>query len=91
MVQSRTAATPMHGLRGRMFVEGPQVVWRLTDDPSIALKMLSIGAQVLIDLDCNYLFDTDGQPVSGSAGALIGRKEGIWPGGIFRTWMTVAG
>jgi hypothetical protein len=46
------------------------------------------GALIVIDLDCDYLVDADGRPVSGSAGALVGSTT-FAPGGIFRTWIQV--
>ena len=48
----------------------------------------SPSALVLIDVDCAYLVDVDGRPVSSSA-AKLGGAEVTPPGGIFRTWLSV--
>ena len=46
------------------------------------------GGLIVIDLDCDYLFDREGNPISGSAGELVESKA-FAPGGIFRTWIQV--
>jgi hypothetical protein len=63
------------------------LVWKTSDDPD-ALTTATKGTGIFsIDLDCGYLVDADGRPVSGSTSALLGLPPPSLPGTIFRTWL----
>jgi collagen triple helix repeat protein len=75
---------------------GNLLMWQLTDPPDNVTKALQGGGFVLIDVDCDYLADATGQPVSGSATRLangigvVPSAKIFPPGGIFRTWISVS-
>jgi hypothetical protein len=75
-------------LHGRASIQGATFGWSLTDDQGAVQTALRNGALVLIDVDCDYLTDIRGNPVSGSAGALADIQT-FRPGGIFRSWIQV--
>jgi hypothetical protein len=62
--------------------------WILSDPPATVQNLLVNGALIVIDLDCDYIFDLKGRPVSGSGAAILG-GDTFAPGGIFRTWIQV--
>jgi hypothetical protein len=82
------ALPPLVALRGKPGLSGPTFTWSLEEDPQAVTRVLAAGGLVVLDLDCDYLVDANGQPVSGSAGALAGSEVG-GPGGIFRAWLQV--
>jgi hypothetical protein len=71
-------------------LSGSTAVWRAADSANLSTPALKSGGLILIDLDCDYIFDADGQAVSGSASVLAGGKPPVRPGGIFRSWIQVA-
>jgi hypothetical protein len=86
--QIATALSPVFPLRGKVSMDGEQILWSVAEDLTAVGSLVSGGGLVLIDLACDYLFDVDGRPVSGSAHALHG-VEPVVPGGILRVWITV--
>src|SRR5205823_6820646 len=81
---------PAFVLHGAPRVEEAAVVWELRDSPDALVSLFgSAGGLVVIDLDCDYLSDAGGRPVSGSAGLLARIGPPLRPGGIFRTWIQV--
>jgi hypothetical protein len=79
---------PLVALRGKPGLAGATFTWALGEDPATVTGLLRAGGLVFLDLDCDYLVDANGQPVSGSAGALVNSELG-GPGGIFRAWLHV--
>ena len=79
---------PVTALQGKASFSASSFLWTLADDAGLVQSALRNGGLVVIDLDCDYLFDAEGNPVSGSAGELVGSKA-FAPGGIFRTWIQV--
>ena len=47
------------------------------------------GGTVLLDLNCDFVLDRDGQPVSACSAQLAGGKPLPRPGGILRTWLQI--
>jgi hypothetical protein len=81
---------PVLALHGSLVVSGANAVWRSAENPSTVSSALKSGGLILIDLDCDYVFDANGQATSGSASLLAGGKPPVRPGGIFRSWIQVA-
>jgi hypothetical protein len=79
---------PVEALHGKASVNPSSFLWTLADDPQLVLQTLRTGGLILIDLDCDYILDANGNPVSGSAGQFVG-STAFAPGGIFRTWIQV--
>ena len=86
--QTQLPANPLFPLQGKVRIAAETFNWAAADDPAVVRGILSAGGLVLFDLDCDYLVDADGRPVSGSAGFLAD-IEPARPGGIFRTWLQV--
>jgi hypothetical protein len=63
-------------------------LWTLADNPTFVQEALQNDGLIVIDLDCDYILDASGRPVSGGAGAFVG-SDTFAPGGIFRTWIEV--
>jgi hypothetical protein len=57
-------------------------------DRRIPGELQEVGGSIQIDIDCDYLMNRSGRPVSGSASPLIGLKGPFPPGGILR--LTIA-
>jgi hypothetical protein len=81
---------PVLALHGTLVLSGSTAVWRAADSANLSTPALKSGGLILIDLDCDYIFDVNGQAVSGSASVLAGGKPPVRPGGIFRSWIQVA-
>jgi hypothetical protein len=81
---------PVLALHGSLSVSGANAIWRNTEVSGPIPSALKSGGLILIDLDCDYVFDANGQAVSGSASLLAGGKPPVRPGGIFRSWIQVA-
>ena len=47
------------------------------------------GGTVLLDLNCDFVLDRDGLPVSACSAQLAGGKPLPRPGGILRTWLQI--
>jgi hypothetical protein len=82
----------LNPLRGNVKISDQLLIWAGRDDPEGLRRVIasSPSALVMIDVDCGYLIDVDGRPVSASA-AKLGGAEVTPPGGIFRTWLPVKG
>src|SRR5205085_2921510 len=76
-------------VRGTVKIDGGRVVWAI--DPNALGTVLEASTQpggiLTLDLNCDYVLDRDGQPVSSCAG-LVG-KQLPRPGGILRTWYLI--
>jgi hypothetical protein len=83
---------PVLALHGTTTISNNLVVWRLSDATATVTNALKSGGGglILVDLDCDYIVDSTGADVSGSAGILAGQKPPVRPGGIFRTWIQVS-
>ena len=83
---------PVLALHGTTTISNNLVVWRLSDATATLTNALKSGGGglILVDLDCDYIVDSTGADVSGSAGILAGQKPPVRPGGIFRTWIQVS-
>jgi hypothetical protein len=81
---------PVLALHGTTTISNNLVVWQLSDPAAAVTNALKSGGLILIDLDCDYIVDSTGADVSGSAGILAGQKPPVRPGGIFRTWIQVS-
>lgn len=86
--QSGTPLPPVTALHGKASFSVSSFLWTLADDPGLVQSSLRNGGLIVIDLDCDYLLDREGNPVSGSAGEFVETKA-FAPGGIFRTWIQV--
>jgi hypothetical protein len=82
---------PVLALHGTTTISNNLVVWQLSDAAATVQTALRLGGLILVDLDCDYIVDSTGADVSGSAGILAGQKPPVRPGGIFRTWIQVTG
>jgi hypothetical protein len=82
---------PLLSVHGLLTASGSTLVWRLADPTGAVSTALRIGGLILIDVDCDYVFDANGAVVSGSASLLTDGKPPVRAGGIFRTWIQVAG
>ena len=80
---------PVLALHGTTTISNNLVVWQFSDAAATVQTALRSGGLILIDLDCDYVVDSTGADVSGSAGILAGQKPPVRPGGIFRTWIQV--
>jgi hypothetical protein len=82
---------PDRTVRGTVKIDGPRVVW--TCDPNDMGLVLEgstqTGGTVLLDLNCDFVLDRDGQPVSACSAQLAGGKPLPRPGGILRTWLQI--
>ena len=81
---------PVLAIHGTTTISNNLVVWQLSDAAATVQTGLRLGGLILIDLDCDYIVDSTGADVSGSAGILAGQKPPVRPGGIFRTWIQVS-
>ena len=81
---------PVLALHGDVAISGNNAVWRLADSTTTVSAALRTGGLILIDLDCDYIFDANDAVVSGSASLIAGAKPPVRPGGIFRSWIQVA-
>jgi hypothetical protein len=81
---------PILALHGSLVVSGTTLAWRLADPAAAVSTALRTGGLILVDVDCDYIFDANGATVSGSASLLAGGKPPVRPGGIFRTWIQVS-
>ena len=86
--QTGTPLPPVTALHGKGSFSASSFLWALADDPGLVQSALRNGGLIVIDLDCDYLLDREGNPVSGSAGEFVESKA-FAPGGIFRTWIQV--
>jgi hypothetical protein len=57
--------------------------------PGVMFEELARGGVIFVDLACDYLLDTNGRPVSGSASFLLGQREFPLPGGLCRLGIVV--
>jgi hypothetical protein len=77
-------------VRGTANVDANQVVWSC--DPADLGRLLETAAQtggtVLLDLNCDFVLDREGRPVSACSSTLIGAHLPR-PGGILRTWLRI--
>ncbi|TKB24728.1 collagen-like protein [Desulfopila sp. IMCC35006] len=66
--------------------------WNCTLSSAILSKYMDMEREtsLQIDLLADYLRGTDGIPVSGSAGLVMGFPDPYMPGGIFACWMKIA-
>jgi hypothetical protein len=87
--QRRATIPPILGLHGTSSIADYVLSWSMTESQPRVQSALSKGGLVLIDVDCDYLEDANGAPVSGSAATLAGLTASGGPGGIFRTWIHV--
>jgi hypothetical protein len=74
-------------------VAGNQLLWSITPAAASALGgMLTAGSRVRIEVNCDYLLDAAGLPVSGSAlrVAKPSSTSALPPGGVFRSWIYMA-
>jgi len=84
----KDSAQAVRALAGTATVKGTDVVWKSTDTAAKLRELLSPPSGTLsIDLDCGYLRDAGGAPVSGSPLRMLGLPEPYAPAGIFRTWI----
>jgi hypothetical protein len=83
---------PVLALHGTTTISNNLVIWQLSDAGATVTNALKSGGGglILIDLDCDYIVDSTGADVSGSAAILAGQKPPVRPGGIFRTWIQVS-
>jgi hypothetical protein len=81
---------PVLALHGTTTIANNLVVWQLSDLGATVTNALKSGGLILVDLDCDYIVDSTGADVSGSAAILAGQKPPVRPGGIFRTWIQVS-
>jgi hypothetical protein len=77
-------------VRGTTAIDGNEVIWR--PDPADVKTLLpaarETGGTVLLDLNCDFVLDRDGQPASACSSTLLGVHLPR-PGGIMRTWLQV--
>jgi hypothetical protein len=83
------SAQPVVGLVGTASISGDILAWKTAEAP-VVITALRTGGVILIDLDCDYVQDSTGAAVSGSAARLAGIASAIRPGGIFRSWIEVS-
>ena len=82
----------IHYVRTKVAVAGQDLSIVAQDGIDQVLGDLSaFGGIVLLDIACDYLFDLEGQMVSGSAAALLGADVLMPPGGILRLAIRVRG
>jgi hypothetical protein len=81
---------PARVVRGTAKIDANTVVWACdpADLPRLLQAATQAGGTVLIDLNCDFVIDRDGQPVSACSSTLIGRHLPR-PGGILRTWLEI--
>ena len=78
----------MRSIPGQATVKDTDVIWTPILLPPQLREMYSqVSGLVSFDLDCGYVRDADGNPVSGSPSRLLGLRGPYPPSGIFRTWM----
>ena len=68
-------------------VQTNTVLWRPLNVQVINGDTLVGPGVISIDLDCGYLREANGDPVSGSPGRMLRLAPPYPPGGIFRTWI----
>jgi hypothetical protein len=84
-----TGASPVRAIHGAVKIDGEELIWSLQEEVGAILEIFkSNEGLILIDIDCDYLFDAEGRPVSGGTGGLF-QVDDRRPGGIFRTWISV--
>jgi hypothetical protein len=81
---------PARIVRGAVKIDANRVIWAA--DPADLGRVLEAapqtGGTVLLDLNCDFVIDRDGQPVSACSSTLIGHHLPR-PGGILRTWLQI--
>jgi hypothetical protein len=90
---SRPSATePVRMVRGTAAIQGNRVIWTCDpNDMGIVLELSTqTGALLLLDLNCDFVLDTRGQPASACSSTLVGAHLPR-PGGILRTWLQIQG
>ena len=88
--QRRATIPSIVGLHGTPSIADRVLGWGMTESSTRVQSALSKGGLILVDVDCDYLEDASGAPVSGSGAALAGIPASGAPGGIFRTWIQVS-
>jgi len=76
---------PVRRINGATDVDGDTLIFKpfgISD--RIRSELSEVGGSIQIDIDCDYLMNRQGLPVSGSASPLIGLKGPFPPGGILR-------
>jgi hypothetical protein len=81
---------PARVVRGTTKIDGTRVIWSI-DPNALGLVLEAVtqtGGTVLLDLNCDFVIDRDGQPASSCTTMLVGRHVPR-PGGILRTWLLI--
>lgn len=78
-------------IRGRVKIGDNQVVWSAIDDDIrlVIQRVRQQPATVLLDLNCDFVIDEAGRPVSACSSTLVDVHLPR-PGGILRAWLLIA-
>jgi hypothetical protein len=81
---------PARVVRGGVKIDANRVVWSVdgADLGRLLDSVAQTGGTVLLDLNCDFVLDREGRPVSACSSTLVDRHLPR-PGGILRTWLQI--